>query len=269
MMSRIYLVIVLLILLAAAIGVLVFMQSNTSLPFSVTNQSQPSTSPYPNIESLLKPQEASPSAQQVEEYVTAVEKFAEEGDLVTLANDCLAEPKILKAKNPQEITIKNNGNSIATISALLKKLTSLPDKTIVVSLDPGIYSLSCQTGINTANKTAALILVPIGEPLQTNRESQIQQRAQAASEVILGAKCISTPSVLKTKAGEALKFKNNTKEEIRLFFPMTNIESSKGYFVLQAGRSTVVSLDFKPGVFSYTCHTPKDSNTYSKDILFE
>src|SRR3989344_4093192 len=190
MMSRIYLVIVLLILLAAAIGVLVFMQSNKSLPFSVTNQSQPSTSPYPNIESLLKPQEASPSAQQVEEYVTAVEKFAEEGDLVTLANACLAE-------------------------------------------------------------------------------SQSQQRAQRASEVILGAKCISAPSVLKTKAGEALKFKNNTKEEIRLFFPMTNIESSKGYFVLQAGRSTVVSLDFKPGVFSYTCHTPKDSNTYSKDILFE
>ncbi len=230
---------------------------NLKTPTTLEKTSNPAL--FQNIDDVLKPFESSPSAAQLKEYTTAVERLAEQGTNVTL-NDCNPIPQILKSST-SEISFNNNSSKEIKITGLPSLKAAIPPgRTVAVKIEPALYPYSCNfiATFSAIPSVRGLIYFP-----QTMMATGMEKTKNQAVETNLLnlASCKADHNVIKIKQGDSLTFKNTGKERERIYL------SGVWDFNLEIAAQSTQQVNLNPGVHTLSCQS-KTSDFIPTSLIY-
>lgn len=140
------------------------LKQSASTPPTQLDQQQADTSALPNLAggpAKIPSLPASPSAQQVRQYVTAVQEQAQEGNVLKISQ-CIAEPNDFKIKTGDSFTIQNSDEKEVKLSIALNAVYTVganKNLTVKMAAEPAIYKYSCEQTGGISNAQAGVIYV--------------------------------------------------------------------------------------------------------------
>lgn len=137
-------------------------QSNQSKIVSNVNPTPPADySPYPRTVAKIGVPEfpASPSAEETKSFLDKIKNLAKEAKIVQFTN-CLPDIPIIKYKNGQDITFKNNDNQEITLDVSFITNLSIPangEVTTKMEINQSFHFMSCQRSPKDYDSKALVI----------------------------------------------------------------------------------------------------------------
>jgi len=145
-------------------GVYVLRQYQQKPPSSSPGSQQAKTSALPNLPggpAKIPSLPASPSAQQLSQYVSSVQSQAQTGNLLKIQK-CTAEPNDFKIKTGDSFTIQNSDDKEIKLSIALGAVYTVganKSSTVKMTAEPAIYKYACEQTGGITNPQAGVIYV--------------------------------------------------------------------------------------------------------------
>lgn len=143
------LIIILSILIVSGVYVLQKSAARHSQKDQKTNQQKPmsevSKVASPNATTSLPPAPSTQSGKPVDEFVNQVRQSAKETTTLNITK-CSANPAVLKIKQGQKLTIKNNDAQIITLrvaAGAIYTVEASKTSTETINIEPAIYTYAC------------------------------------------------------------------------------------------------------------------------------